>query len=173
MAGLTPLGAVARGLVAGAAGTAVMTAVQELSMKLQASDEQEGSEQQAEQQQPSDPWEQASAPAKVARKVARGVFDQDISPDKIGPLTHAMHWGYGTSWGAVFGLLEGTSRGRPLRRGVLFGAGVWVMSYVQLVPMGLYEPPWKYSPKDVAMELGYHLAYGAGLGTAWGALDGR
>jgi hypothetical protein len=40
------------------------------------------------------------------------------------------------------------------------------MSYVQLVPAGLYELPWKYPPKDVAMEVGYHLAYGAGLSVA-------
>jgi hypothetical protein len=28
--------------------------------------------------------------------------------------------------------------------------------------MGLYEPPWKYAPADLAFDLSYHLAYGAG-----------
>ena len=44
---------------------------------------------------------------------------------------------------------------------------------VQLVPMGLYEPPWKYSLKDIGMEVGYHLAYGAGVGAGFAALDPR
>jgi len=45
------------------------------------------------------------------------------------------------------------------------------MSYVQLVPMGLYEPPWKYSPKDIATEIGYHLAYGLGVASTFRFLD--
>ena len=45
------------------------------------------------------------------------------------------------------------------------------MSYVQLVPMGLYEPPWRYPPKELALDLSYHLAYGAGLGAAYAVLE--
>ncbi len=47
------------------------------------------------------------------------------------------------------------------------------MSYVQLVPMGLYELPWKYPPKDLALDLSYHLVYGAGVAGAFRVLDGR
>lgn len=47
------------------------------------------------------------------------------------------------------------------------------MSYVQLVPTGLYQPPWTYSLKDVGMEVGYHLAYGAGVAAGFAALDQR
>ena len=45
------------------------------------------------------------------------------------------------------------------------------MPYVQLVPMGLYQPPWEYPPADLALDLSYHLVYGAALGTAYAALD--
>ena len=168
----TPLGAVARGLAAGVVGTAAMTAAQELSSRLQASggngDQQQDDEQ---REQPNDPWEQASAPAKVARRILEGVFQREVPPDAIPALTHATHWGYGTGWGAVYGLVQG-SRPRPaLRSGLGFGTFVWAMAYVQLVPMGLYEPPWKYSPTDLGMELGFHLAYGAGLGAGYAALS--
>lgn len=168
---VTPLGAVARGLAAGVAGTAAMTAAQELSMRLQPSGggEEDGGQEQGQQQ--SDPWEQASAPAKVARRLIEGVFQREVSPDAIPALTHATHWGYGTGWGAVYGLVQGSMPGPALRRGLGFGAFVWAMAYVQLVPMGLYEPPWKYSPKDLGMELGFHLAYGAGLGAGYAALE--
>ncbi|HEV2062741.1 MAG TPA: hypothetical protein VGR12_07820 [Solirubrobacteraceae bacterium] len=157
----TPLGAIAHGLGAGLCGTALMTLTQELAAKLQSSSE--SGDQQQDEGQPNDPWEQASAPAKVARRFIEGVFEREVPPERIPLLTHAMHWGYGTSWGAVYGILESTSGGRSAKQGLLFGSGVWAMSYVQLVPMGLYEPPWKYPPKEVALDLSYHLAYGLGL----------
>jgi hypothetical protein len=28
--------------------------------------------------------------------------------------------------------------------------------------MGLYEPPWRYPPSQLALDLSYHLVYGAG-----------
>jgi uncharacterized membrane protein YagU involved in acid resistance len=164
---VTPLGSVGRGLAAGVLGTAVMTGWQILAAKPQ------GSEEVAENASsvPADPWEQASVPAKVAKRVGEGVFKRDVSPDLIPLLTNAMHWGYGTGWGSVYGLVAG-SRGRSrLRDGALFGAGVWVMSYVQLVPMGLYDPPWTYPAKELALDLSYHLAYGAGLAGGYRILD--
>ncbi len=161
----TPLGAVVRGLAAGAVGTGLMTVWQELAAKLQSSGE-------SSPPAPEDPWEQASAPAKVAKRVGEGVFQRHVSADLIPLLTNAMHWGYGLGWGSVFGILAGSAQ-RPggLRRGVVFGSGVWLMSYVQLVPMGLYDPPWETPPKDLAMDLSYHLVYGAGVAGAFRVLD--
>ncbi len=163
---LTPLGAVARGVVAGVVGTAAMTGWQELSARLMSSgDEQDA---RGEQTEPPDPWEQASAPAKLAKRIGEGVFGREVSADLIPVLTHGMHWGYGTAWGGVYGLLAGSaSGGAPVRRGAIFGTGVWALSYVQLVPTGLYEPPWKYAVKDMAMELSFHVVYGVGVAAAF------
>jgi hypothetical protein len=174
MSRVTPLGAVARGIAAGVIGTTMMTVWQELSMRLQNSHEDASSDRETEpggEQQQSDPWEQASAPAKVARKFLEGVFDEHVPPERIGLLTNAMHWGYGTGWGAVYGLIQGTKPGPAQRRGLLFGNAVWATSYLTLVPMGLYQPPWKYSPKELALDLSYHLAYGAGVGAGYAAVD--
>ncbi len=167
---VTPLSAVTRGLAAGVAGTALMTIAQELSAKLQAADDdQSDAAQGGGDERDADPWQQASTPAKVARRISEGVFGHEIPADRIPLLTNATHWGYGTAWGAAYGLLAGTF-GSSMRRGLAFGSGVWVMSYVQLVPMGLYEPPWKYAPKDMALEVSYHLAYGLGVGAGYGLL---
>lgn len=57
--------------------------------------------------------------------------------------------------------------------GPLFGAGVWASSYLQLVPMGLYEPPWRYSPTLLANDLGYHLTYGVAGASAYAIIEGR
>lgn len=164
---VTPLGAVGRGIVAGAGGTAAMTGWQELSAKLGSSsgesDDGGGGE--------GDPWETASAPAKVARRVIEGVFQRDVPAKWIPALTHGTHWAYGISWGAAYGLLQGSRRGSSLETGLAFGTGVWAMSYLEMVPMGLYEPPWKYPPKQLALDLSYHLIYGAGLAAAYAALD--
>lgn len=45
------------------------------------------------------------------------------------------------------------------------------MSYAQLVPMGLCDPPWSYPPKDLALDLSHHLAYGAVVAAAFHLLD--
>ena len=167
----TPLRAIGRGVLAGVAGTAAMTVAQELWAKAQSSGDggEEGGD--AAQQAPPDPWEQASTPAKVARRISEGVFRRPVAPERITLLTHAMHWAYGTTWGAVYGIVQGSAHPRRLRGGLTFGGAVWAMSYVQLVPMGLYEPPWEYDVKDTATELGYHLVYGTAVACAYGVLD--
>ena len=113
-------------------------------------------------------WDDAPAPAQVARMAIRGLFGRDVPAERIPLLTNAVHWSYGTAWGAVFGLVR---RGNPLVSGLLFGAGVWALSYVQLVPLGIYQPPWEYEPKELAKDLSYHLVYGAGVAAAYEALD--
>jgi hypothetical protein len=154
---MTPLGALGRGLLAGIAGTAAMTAYQEL-----LSDD-------GDPKEPS--WEDAPAPAKVARRVLKGVFHEDVSADKIRLLTNVVHWAYGTAWGGVYGLVQGTVRANPLLHGGLFGTSVWSLSYAQLVPMGIYEPPWSYPAKTVAKDLSYHLVYRLGVAAAFDTLS--
>jgi hypothetical protein len=159
----------ARGAVAGLAGTAAMTAWQELSAELRSSD---GGPAESEPPQPADPWQQAPAPAKVGRLLL-GALGYDVPDRQIGLLTNVMHWGYGTGWGTVYGALtKAGARERPLARGLAFGTCVWAMSYVQLVPLGIYEAPWKYSSAELALDLSYHLAYGAGVGLAGALIAG-
>ena len=165
---VTPLGALRRGLFAGVVGTAAMTGWQMLAAKLRASGD-EG--EQAPEPPPADPWENASAPAKVAKRIGEGVFQRDVSPDLIPLLTHGMHWAYGIGWGTVYGLVAGSTGRSGVGDGARFGTAVWIMSYVQLVPMGLYELPWKYEPQETAFDLSYHVVYGVGVAAAYGALD--
>jgi hypothetical protein len=74
-------------------------------------------------QGPQDPWEKASMPAKVARRISERVF-HEVPPERIPLLTNAVHWAYGTGWRAIYGLIQGPFGGRSLRQGVFFGAGV-------------------------------------------------
>lgn len=115
-------------------------------------------------------WEQASAPAQAARVVLRGVgFDPPAS--WIPSLSNAMHWGYGTAWGAGYALLRKRIAVNPLLEGLGFGLGVWAPSYAQLVPLGIYSPPWRYPPGTLAEDLSYHAVYGVGVAAAYAMLD--
>lgn len=169
----SPLRALVLGALAGVIGTAVMTAHQEIAARLQRSDDNANDSESQGQQRQQDPWESAPAPAKVGKKILEGVFDREVSPDKIGLLTNVVHWLTGVSWGAVYGLVGGTFHPSPAVAGPVFGAGVWAASYVELVPMGIYEPPWKYSAGTLANDIGYHLTYGTGVASAYALLERR
>lgn len=162
---VTPLGAVGRGLAAGLLGTVAMTGWQLLAAKLQSSGEAATPEPAVNR--PVDPWEEASVPARLAKRIIEGVFLVEVPASRIGLLTEAMHWGYGTAWGGAYGLLAGTAGRSTVRGGLAFGLGVWTSSYVELVPTGLYEPPWKYSAEVIGLDLSYHLVYGTGTAVAY------
>jgi uncharacterized membrane protein YagU involved in acid resistance len=120
---------------------------------------------------PRDPWEEAPAPAQVAKLIGEAVLGVHVPSRAIPMLTHVMHWGYGTAWGAVYGLAHQCMRPETLtaRRGAAFGLCVWAMSYVQLVPLGIYRPPWAYPATELTRDAAYHLAYGLGTAMAFRA----
>jgi Protein of unknown function (DUF1440) len=149
----TPLAAVARGLAAGAVGTAAMTAAQTAYYKAQGS-------------------EPSTTPAEVAKRIIRGVFDRSVDEDKTEVLNNAMHWTYGTSWGAVYGLAQGTVHARSTRHGLLFGTLVWGTSLVHLPAMKLAPPVWEYEPAQLASDVGFHLIYGITVGLTYSAFGG-
>lgn len=166
---ISPLRAVGMGLLAGVIGTAAMTAWQELAARLRsAGGTSEGSDDPAR-----DPWDDAPAPARVAKLIGEGVFHIEIPAERIGFLTNAMHWSTGTGWGAVYGILAGIRGRSTLPDGLAFGTFVWLSSYAQLVPLGIYEPPWKYPARVEALDLSYHLVYGGATAIAFGLLPRR
>ncbi|HZP72431.1 MAG TPA: DUF1440 domain-containing protein [Gaiellaceae bacterium] len=153
----------ARGLVAGAAGTAVMTAYQLAVAK-------------AKGEPLSTPvphrWADAPPPAQVAKKAADAVGEgRRFTREDVPMLTNAMHWLYGIGWGVVYGVLA-RNRPSPVASGVVFGLGVWAAAYAELVPLGIYKPPWQYEPAELAVDGSYHLVYGLAVAGAFAALDG-
>jgi uncharacterized membrane protein YagU involved in acid resistance len=112
-------------------------------------------------------WDEVSAPAKVGKLLYETFTHKELPPGKIGPTTNVMHWTYGLQWGALFGLAIGSSG--QLRRGQapLFGALVWLSSYVSLPIAGFYKPIWSYDLKTLWNDLSAHLVYGAGVAAAF------
>lgn len=151
------LGGAARGLLAGAAGTAAMTTYQLLVSQLRG-------------QPRSTPvprtWADAPAPAQVAKRL----LGRRVTKRQAPLLTNVVHYLYGTSWGVAYGAVAAGLQPPPLRAGIALGSTLWGLSYAQLVPLGIYRPPWEYPPQELGLDLSYHLVYGLGVAGAYAAL---
>ena len=161
---LTPLAAVAGGLLAGAVGTVCLDTVQYLRHRRAGGVESPLAWEFA----PVETWAQAPDPGQVARRVIEG-FTQRKLPDRWAwPVSTAMHWAYGSGAAALYGIVAGSLRSPRPGYGLPFGATVWAAGYVILPGGGLYKPIWEYDATTLAWDLAGHLAYGAGTGaTFW------
>jgi hypothetical protein len=149
---ISPLRAVATGLVAGAAGTAAMTAAQSIYYKKTGA-------------------APSTTPAEVAKRIVRCLLQRDVGDEQTELLNNAMHWAYGTSWGAALGIVAGSACPRPGRAGLAFGVAVWASSLVELPAMRLAPPVWEWDRPAIATDLGFHLVYGTAAAAAFRAVN--
>src|SRR6476660_9279349 len=77
-------------------------------------------------------WENAPAPARVAKRLLEGVLKQDVPPRYARALNNATHWGFGLAAGGGYGLLLGSRRTPKVWYGLPFGAAVCASGYVVL-----------------------------------------
>jgi hypothetical protein len=157
------MNALLRGVIAGAVGAGVMTGYQLAVAKAQGK---------PLSTPVPDKWAEAPAPAQVAKKLAKAVGQgKRVKRKRVPLLTNVLHWLYGIAWGAIYGATAGRRAADPVVAGAEFGAGLWTASYVELVPLGIYRPPWKYPAKVIGLDLSYHLVYGLVVAGAYAALD--
>lgn len=141
--------ALGTGLVAGVAGTAAMTVSSTAEAKLRG----RGS---------------SSTPADAASKVL-GVSPIDDRGERR--FNHLVHWGYGTAWGAVRGLISGLGVvGPPAVLAHL--AAVWGAEQVVLPATGAAPPATEWGAKEIAVDLGHHVVYAVATGAAYAWLSG-
>jgi hypothetical protein len=160
---MTPLAAIAGGLLAGAIGTVSMDTVRYVKYRRGGGHDSAL----AWEFGPVDSWEQAPDPGQVTKRLIEGFTQREI-PDRWAWLTSTLtHWAYGSAAGALYGVLAGSMRRPHALYGLPFGATVWVSGYVVLPEAGLYKPIWDYDAKTLASDLSAHLAYGAGTGAAF------
>jgi hypothetical protein len=164
----SPLGAVARGLVAGAAGTLAMDALW-FSRYRRAGGDNDFAEWEFSSTVCS--WDQAPAPAQVGKRLFEGLFKRELPASRAALVNNITHWGYGMLGGTQYGLVAGSLAHPRIHYGVPFGAGVWATGYVVLPAAKLYKPIWEYDTKTLAKDLSAHLVYGVGTATAFGLLS--
>lgn len=108
-----------------------------------------------------------------AFKVASGLFGRDVSPHSyaLGLLTHFV---YGSWWGAVFGILQGTFSWPVILFGAIYGLFVWLIGPVLLVPaMKLMGHITEEPRMRTAMLAGGHIVYGVVLALSFEHLPWR
>jgi hypothetical protein len=125
----TPLGALTPGVVAGVVGTAAMDLAQFVRYRRGGGDDRLLA---WEFSAGLKDWEQAPAPAHVAKRVVEGVCQRQPPPERAALVNNLTHWGYGIAWGGLFGLVEGSLRAPRIRHGLILGATVWTTSCVLL-----------------------------------------
>ena len=140
--------AVGKGLFAGAAGTAAMTASSTLEMKLRG--------------RPA-----SSTPARAAEKVL-GV--QPVDEEAEARFSNLVHWGYGTAWGGVRGLIAAAGLTGPAATAVHLAA-VWGSEQVMLPALDAAPPLTEWGAREVAIDAFHHLVYAAATGVAYSLLD--
>ncbi|MBA2765310.1 MAG: hypothetical protein H0U42_11595 [Thermoleophilaceae bacterium] len=141
-------GAVGRGLFAGMVGTAAMTASSTIEQKLR----QRGA---------------SSAPADAAGKVL-GVQPRD--PDGQARFSTVVHWAYGTSWGAVRGLLHFAGFDGAKAAAAHFAA-VWGSAQIMLPALEVAPPVWESPPQETAIDAFHHTVYAVATSLAFTALE--
>jgi hypothetical protein len=142
---------IGKGLVAGFAGTAAMTVSSTLEAKLRG-------------RTPS------SAPARATAKVL-GIesFEDAVAQARFNDLSH---WGYGTGWGVVRGLLDAAGV-PPGKATAAHGASVWGGAQVTLPALDV-APPVIFWPKaEIAIDAFHHTVYALATGLAYELLSSR
>ena len=112
-------------------------------------------------------WEDAPAPALVAKKLLEAVLTNEVSPRFARSLNNATHWGYGLATGAAYGLVVGPRRRPRVWFGLPFGAAVWASGYVVFPLLDVYKPIWKYDVATLGKDLSAHLVFGTATAAAF------
>lgn len=167
---MTPLGAVVRGLVAGALGTVAMDALWFTRYRRSGGESDFGA---WELSSGLCSWEHAPAPAQIGKRLLEGLFRRELPSGRAALVNNITHWAYGMLGGAQYAIVAGSLSTPRIRYGLLFGAGVWTTSYVILPAAKLYKPIWEYDLKSLTEDLSAHLVYGIGTAAAFQLLSCR
>ncbi len=165
---MSPVGAVVRGVAAGALGTAAMD------LLLYSRYRRGGGDQPFVEWELSaglSEWDGAPAPALVGKRVVEGVFGVELSPRWARLTNNVTHWAYGIMWGGQYGIWAGSARAPHAWYGLIVGTVAWGTGYVVLPLAKLYRPIWEYDAKTLARDYSGHLVFGATTGVAFRALS--
>jgi hypothetical protein len=140
---------IGKGLVAGLIGTVAMTVSSTIEQKARG--------------RPA-----SSAPAHAAEKTL-GIekFQSDAHEQRFSTL---VHWGYGTGWGVVRGLLRAAGL-PPKAATAIHGAALWGSEQVMLPVLDVAPPVTMWGRTEIAIDAWHHLVYIVTTGIADELLD--
>ena len=123
--------------------------------------EAEKSKQEKQQSQDEGGEEQTDATVKAASAVSEGIFDHKLTKSEKKWAGPAVHYGFGTSVGGLYGAVAEVAPGVAAGAGLPFGAAFWLVADETAVPLlGLSKAPTEYPPSVHAYALASHFVYG-------------
>ena len=142
--------AIGQGLLAGFAGTAAMTVSSTLEARLRGR-------------------EPSSAPARATAKVL-GIkeFEDPVAQARFNDLSH---WGYGTGWGVLRGLLGATGLSARAAT-VAHGAAIYGSAQVTLPALEIAPPSVFWAKEEIAIDAFHHAVYAVAAGLAYQLISG-
>ena len=143
------------GLAAGLVATLAMDGFQSLTKRTTAPlrrDETAGDE----QEEPST--------VKLGRRLSKRVLHRDLDDSSAQVVSDALHYGYGTLMGGVYGLMAEFFPKTAIAAGAPYGALLFTLGDEVAVPaLGLAKKPTAYPIGVHARAFGAHLVYGTAL----------
>jgi hypothetical protein len=159
---LSPMGAFWRGLLAGAAGSAVQALFFKATTRIAPQPPKDAFE-------PAEPEQVNELPTQtVARRAAR-LAGRTLSDEQKQRGANFVHFGFGSLWGLGYGLArESLPVARHPLAAAAYGTLVWTVSDNVLLPaFKLGGWPRRYSWKTHAYAWGAHLVYGATVAASY------
>ncbi len=138
-----------RGVLAGCAATAPMTVVMTALHRLLPRSEQ-----------------YPLPPSEIVEQIAETVHvEQHIDAQQHVALTLLGHFGYGAAVGGGYALLAPRLPFGAVANGIVYGLGVWTVSYLGLLPAaGLLTPATEHPARRNALMIVAHVVWGAATG---------
>jgi hypothetical protein len=145
------LGAVTRGMVAGAVGTIAMTLSERLEMTVTGR-------------------EASQVPGEVGAHLVPG--KDPGTPSDVERLNGPVHWAHGISKGGLRGLLDVAGIQGSQATAAHF-ALVWGGDAVLYRALGIADVPWRWSGEELSSDVLHKGVYAAVTGAVYDALTGR
>ncbi len=153
--------AAVKGAIAGLAGTAIISVGLQVGPKLleQAGALPAGS---ANAEQPTE---------KLAEGVAERTLDTELSDNTKAAAGQAIHWGYGTLWGAIYGVAQHELKLPAPLAGALFGGVIGGVASTVVPALNVAPPPTE-QPKAMNLFMGgINMVYGESVAVIYDMLD--
>jgi uncharacterized membrane protein YagU involved in acid resistance len=105
-------------------------------------------------------------PREITMKLAREVgVEEKLDAEERSAVTMISHFAYGAAGGALYAAALEPTR-KPLAKGVLFGLGVWAVSYLGWLPAaGVLSSATEHPARRNALMIAAHVVWGAVMGT--------
>lgn len=99
---------------------------------------------------------------KTASTISQAIFHHRLTAAQKMMAGSVVHYAFGTTMGALYGMFAEFRDSERLGWGLPFGAAIWLGAHVITVPaLGLSESIIRKVPADEGVEFASHLVYGA------------